>query len=225
MQTKAAPVNAPTQILAIRHGETDWNCSGRYQGQTDIALNAQGLAQALQTAQALADEDLAAIYTSDLARAQQTAQRLADVKCLPLQIEPALREQHFGVFQGLRADEIALRWPEAHACWHRREPDFGPEGGESRRAFHRRCLTAIERQAAQHPGQTIAIVCHGGVLDCLYRAATGLALDAPRSWALENAAISRLRYDASGFAILAWGLTEHLSGAQRDELPELFPAP
>ncbi|MBB4844504.1 putative phosphoglycerate mutase [Paucibacter oligotrophus] len=217
--------NASTQILALRHGETEWNSLGRYQGQTDIPLNEQGLLQARQAAQALASTPLHAIYSSDLARALQTAQVLAECQRLPLQIEPGLREQHFGVFQGLSSDEILRRWPQAHARWHAREADFGPEGGESRSAFNTRCMAAIEGLARRHRGQTIALVCHGGVLDCLYRAAAGLGLSAPRAWPLENAALSRLQHGPQGFTLLDWGSTAHLSASARDELPEKFPAP
>ncbi|MGJ7530463.1 histidine phosphatase family protein [Variovorax sp. GB1P17] len=214
-----------THILAIRHGETEWNCLGRYQGQTDIALNEAGRLQAQQTAAALAAVSLDAIYTSDLARALHTAQALARVKGTQAVSDKELREQHFGVFQGLDSGEIVQRWPEAFDRWHRREPGFGPEGGETRDAFHRRCVTAIERLARAHVGGTIAIVCHGGVLDCLYRAASGIALDAPRAWSLENAAVSRLRHDAGGFAIVDWGNTSHLERSARDEVPDRFPAP
>ncbi|QPF71763.1 histidine phosphatase family protein [Roseateles sp. DAIF2] len=215
----------PTEILAIRHGETDWNRDGRYQGQLDIGLNATGRAQAQQAAAALAGRELAALYTSDLARAADTAAAIGAALGLPVRREPALREQHFGCFQGHTADEIAQRWPEAAARWQRREPDFGPEGGETRRAFAQRCVAAVEALARAHAGQRIAIVCHGGVLDCLYRAAAGLPLDAPRRWGLENAALSRLSHGPAGLQLLEWGGTAHLGERSRDDQPDLFPAP
>ncbi|MCV2367720.1 histidine phosphatase family protein [Roseateles oligotrophus] len=218
-------MNSSTQILAIRHGETDWNCLGRYQGQTDIPLNEQGLVQAKLTAQALASVPLDAIYTSDLARALQTAHLIAELKQMPLHIEPDLREQHFGVFQGLTSAEILQRWPEEHARWHRREAGFGPEGGESRSVFNARCMAAIERLALRHRGQAIALVCHGGLLDCLYRAAAGLGLESARAWPLNNAALSRLKHGPEGFTLLDWGNTSHLEASARDEVPESFPAP
>lgn len=213
-----------TLILAIRHGETDWNLQGRYQGQTDIGLNAQGREQASQAARALADVRLDAIYASDLARAADTAAILAQPHGLPVCLLSSLREQHFGRFQGLSAAEIAQRWPEDAARWERREPGFGPEGGESRQAFYTRCLAALAELAGRHRGQCVALVCHGGVLDCLYRAAADLPLDAPRRWPLDNAAVSRLLYGPQGLQLLEWGGTAHLEGA-RDDLPDRFPAP
>lgn len=214
-----------TTILAIRHGETAWNSDGRYQGQTDVALNAAGRAQAARVAQALAGERIDAVYSSDLARAVQTAQALAEQSGVPLRIAADLREQHFGVFQGLLAREIDERWPDDHGRWLRREPDFGPPEGETRREFSARCVGAVSRLAREHPGQVLAIVCHGGVLDCLYRAAQALPLDVPRTWSLDNAAISRLRFDGHGLHIDAWGSTSHLPRENAGRVADLFPAP
>lgn len=98
-----------TQLIAIRHGETSWNRTARYQGQEDIALNEAGFSQAHDIAQALSETPLDALYTSDLKRAYQTAAALA----LPAVCLPELREQHFGVFQGFTGTEIAQRWPDA----------------------------------------------------------------------------------------------------------------
>lgn len=214
-----------TTILAIRHGETDWNRDARYQGQLDISLNATGREQARSVAGMLAATPLTALYASDLARAVETANEIAIACALPVTQHAGLREQHFGVFQGLTGAQIAERWPDAADRWQRRLPDFGPEGGESRQAFSQRCLTALKDIARMHAGGRIAVVCHGGVLDCLYRAATGLSLDAPRTWPLENAAINHFTYASDGFEMVAWGGNAHLGDRARDELPERFPAP
>lgn len=214
-----------TDILAIRHGETQWNAEGRYQGQADVALNDAGLAQARRIAAAFAAAPIEAIYSSDLARAYQTAVELAQAHAAPLVSVADLREQHYGVFQGMTGSDIAQRWPEASARWHRREADFGPEGGETRNAFRRRCIGALERFARAHVGRTIAVVCHGGVLDCLYRAASSLGMEVRRTWALENAAVSRLQHGPEGFKIIDWGNTTHLDRRATDDLPDLFPAP
>ncbi len=218
-------LNPITHIIAIRHGETDWNRKRQYQGQEDIALNDRGFAQAKEIAVALANTSLNAIYASDLKRAHQTAGEIAcALRMTPLQVA-GLREQHFGVFQGLTGEEVAKRWPDASTKWYRRVAEFGPDGGETRNAFSRRCVAAMHELAQAHVGGTIAIVCHGGVLDCLYRAASNLPMDAPRTWSLENAAINRLTHDARGFAILSWGDTGHLHREPTDDLIEHFPGP
>lgn len=128
-----------THIIAIRHGETDWNALGRYQGQTDIPLNEAGLAQAKQAAAFLRDKTIHAIYTSNLSRASQTALEIAQLRNEELRIIPELREQHYGVFQGLTGSQVKERWPDAHQKWHDRVPEFGPEGGETRNEFKERC--------------------------------------------------------------------------------------
>ena len=207
----------PTRIVAIRHGETAWNRETRMQGQLDIALNANGLRQARSLAAALADEAFDAIYSSDLLRAHQTAQALAASYLAPIVTDVGLRERGFGVFEGFTFNEIAARWPEQSERWRRRDPDFAPDGGESLRDFYARSIEATTRLAAAHPGETIALVAHGGVMDCLYRAAARLDLQAPRSWQLLNASVNRLLLTESGLTLVGWNDTYHLEDSSLDE--------
>ncbi|HEY4066476.1 MAG TPA: histidine phosphatase family protein [Burkholderiaceae bacterium] len=209
-----------TRILAIRHGETAWNVLGRIQGQLDEPLNDTGRWQAQRLAGAVADDGIAAIYSSDLLRALETAQAVARGGDRPVTTDIGLRERAFGVFQGLTFDEIRARWPDQAERWRKRDADFGAEGGETLRAFYERSVAAVERLAALHPGQTIAVVSHGGVMDCLYRAATHLALDAPRSWQLGNASINRLLYTASGLSLIGWSDAHHLDEGALDEFTD-----
>lgn len=208
---------ALTRVVAIRHGETAWNAESRLQGQLDIPLNALGRRQAAALAGALRDEGIAAVVASDLGRAWETARALAAPLGLPLLAEPGLRERGFGMLEGHTYQEIDTRWPELARRWRSRDPDFAPEGAESLRGFYARAVATAERWAAAHPGQTIALVSHGGVLDCLYRAATRIALDAPRTWALGNAGINRLLHTPQGFTLVGWNDAAHLDGLGRDE--------
>ena len=201
---------AATRILAIRHGQTAWNADSRIQGHTDIELDTKGLWQAERLATALSDESLQAIYSSDLQRARQTAAPVAEHHRLELRIDTGLRERGFGDFEGMSFTQIEQRWPEAAARWRRRDPDFGPGGGEVLRAFRERVVEALERLARAHRGQCIALVTHGGVLDVLYREATRLALDAPRSWELGNAALNRLLHSDQGRTLVGWADAAHL---------------
>jgi probable phosphoglycerate mutase len=121
-----------------------------------------------------------------------------------------LRERHFGHFEGATFEEIAQRWPEDARRWRQRDPDFGPLGGEALQAFFDRSVAAAHRLAAAHAGQTIALVAHGGVLDCLYRAATRLELQAPRTWQVGNATVNRLLWTPEGFTLVGWNDTTHL---------------
>lgn len=213
-------VQQATRIVAVRHGETAWNAEMRMQGQLDVALNDVGRWQAARVAAALADERFDAIYSSDLLRATQTAEGLARVQGRPVVTDRGLRERCFGVFQGFTFDEVAARWPEQSRRWRQREPDFAPEGAETLREFSARCVGTAARLAAAHPGGSIVLVAHGGVMDCLYRAATRAALQASRSWLLGNASINRLLHTPQGFMLVGWNDTSHLEEAPLDEADE-----
>jgi probable phosphoglycerate mutase len=207
-----------TRIVLIRHGETLWNRATRIQGHTDIPLSPLGLAQAQRLAEALVDEPLVAVYSSDLARARQTAESVAHAHQLDVRLDSGLRERAFGRFEGLSWDEIHQGYPEDAARWRRREPDFAVGGGESLTVFSARCIDAARRICAVHRGDSIALVAHGGVLDCLYRAATRVSLEAPRSWQLGNASINRLLATPDGFSLVGWNDDGHLAGLSADDV-------
>ncbi|EGJ11911.1 MULTISPECIES: histidine phosphatase family protein [Rubrivivax] len=209
-------MNEATRLVVLRHGETDWNVGQRIQGQLDIGLNGVGRWQAGRAAAALLDEGLQAIYSSDLARAADTAAAISRATGLPVHPEPGLRERGFGRFEGLTFAEIQQRWPEDALRWRRRDPDWGAEGGERLADFYGRAVAAALAIAARHPGQTVALVAHGGVLDCLYRAATRIALDAPRTWMLGNASINRLLHADGALALVGWNDAGHLEGGRDD---------
>ena len=202
-----------TRIVAIRHGQTAWNADGRIQGHTDIELDALGRWQAERLIPALQHDELQAVYSSDLGRARQTAAPLAAHRRLPVRIDAGLRERGFGEFEGLSFVQIEQRWPEQAAAWRRRDPDFGARGGEVLRAFRDRVVATVGRLARRHAGQSIALVTHGGVLDLLYREATRVALDTPRSWQLANAGINRLLHSDQGLVLVGWADVGHLEPA------------
>ena len=203
-------MDSATRLVVIRHGETAWNVEQRIQGHLDVPLNDRGRWQAGRMAGALAEESFAAIYSSDLSRAAATAQALAHVAGVPVQHDTGLRERAFGHFEGVSWGEIHARWPDDAQRWRARDPDFTPGGGESLRVFYGRVVGTALRLARAHPGQTVALVAHGGVLDCLYRAATRIELQAPRTWQLGNAAINRLLHGEDGFTLVGWNDAGHL---------------
>ena len=213
----------PTQVLFIRHGETPWNRVKRIQGHIDIPLADSGIEQAQRLAERFVREArdgmrLDAIYSSDLQRAQQTAKPTADALGIVPQLVESLRERAYGIFQGHDSHEIAQRYPDDYARWQTRDPGFAPAGGESVRAFYHRIVHAVSAIVAQHRGGRIACVTHGGVLDCIYRYAHGLALDAPRDYPLLNTSINTVHFDEDGKAtVLAWADFAHLSGASDDD--------
>lgn len=202
-----------TRIIAVRHGETAWNVDTRLQGHLDIALNDKGQWQARRVARALASEPIAAVYSSDLSRAWQTAQAIAAGHGLHVQPEPRLRERAFGQFEGRTFHDIERELPEQAERWRRRDPDFAPAGGgESLLVFRARVTEAVADLAARHPGELLVLVAHGGVMDLLYRAATGQELQAPRTWQLGNAHINRMLWTGQGLTLVGWADDTHLDG-------------
>lgn len=209
-----------TRIIAVRHGETDWNVATRIQGQLDIGLNAKGRWQAQRVAQALAEEALDSVYSSDLSRAYATAQAIAAAQPEPIaqvHTHSGLRERGFGKFEGHTYAAIEAQWPEESRLWRIRDPHFAPVGGESPVQVMARVADAVGDIAARHLGQQIVLVAHGGVLDMLYRLATRQSVSAARTWELGNTAINRLLWTPDGLTLVGWADTRHLDGAQRDE--------
>jgi probable phosphoglycerate mutase len=208
-----------TQVLFIRHGETAWNAIKRIQGHIDIPLSEHGFLQAAQLGERLAREGrIDAVYSSDLQRAQQTARPFADALGLEMRLSEGLRERFYGAFQGHDSDEISDKFPGEYVEWQTRDPGFAPPGdGESQRVFYHRVVHAMEPIVAAHPGGRIAVVAHGGVLDCIYRFAQKLALQDPRNWPLLNCSINVVDYENGGAKVIAWGDIAHLSTDTDDD--------
>ena len=208
-----------TRILAIRHGETAWNVDTRIQGHLDIPLNEVGLRQAQHLAQTLAQRDaIDAVYASDLSRAHTTACAIAQAMGQSVTAHTGLRERHFGQFQGRTFAEIEVELPEHALHWRKRSPEWTPPGnGESLLMLRERILKTVDELAARHTGQQIVMVAHGGVMDILYRAATRLDLQAPRTWQLTNTAVNRLLWTPQGLSLVGWGDTSHLDALGKDE--------
>lgn len=152
-----------TTVYVIRHGETDWNLSGRWQGHTDVPLNEVGQRQARLLGRRLAAEGVCfdAIYSSDLARAFQTAWELGAAVKVAVQLLPPLREIDLGAWSGLTHDEIKERFPTEIELL-RQGQDIPRGGGETMFALRKRVVEAVDAIAAHHSGETLALVTHGG---------------------------------------------------------------
>jgi probable phosphoglycerate mutase len=201
-----------TDLIFIRHGETDWNRQLRFQGQIDVPLNSTGHEQAQRLAQALADERFDLLISSDLQRAVQTAVPLRHLHAPPLQARSALREQSFGVLEGLDVPAIQARHPQLWAQWLRHDADFALPQGESTRQFHTRVVSAVRELATAHGGKTLLLITHGGVLDMLWRTVHGLPLHGARACDIPNTGINRLRWRGGTLDIVCWAEDAHLAG-------------
>jgi probable phosphoglycerate mutase len=211
-----------TEIILIRHGETDWNVEKRLQGHLDIDLNAEGERQAAALARALRDEQFDLIASSDLQRAVRTARAVAASRDLEVLQETGLRERSYGAFEGLRYTDIEQRYPDAYAAWRARDIDArypaGQYGAETLREFSARAVGAVLALAHRNRNRKIAIVTHGGVLECVYRAAAGIGLERPRDFEIRNAAINRIIYNDAKLEIVNWCDVAHLSHIALDEV-------
>ena len=154
-------------ITLVRHGETDWNAAGRFQGHEDIALNAVGHAQAEALAERLAREPLTQVFCSDLIRTRQTVAPLLARLDLPVVYDAQWRERHFGRLQGMSREQIRSTEPEIFELMRQRDPLAGFGGGESLEQFYERCVSALCHVVKIAQGDHPLVVCHGGVLDCI----------------------------------------------------------
>ncbi|HPH13166.1 MAG TPA: histidine phosphatase family protein [Burkholderiaceae bacterium] len=200
-----------TELILVRHGETDWNRELRFQGQSDVPLNAVGHEQARRVGVCLAGETVHHLVCSDLTRTRQTAMPAALQLGLDSLPDAALREQNFGVVDGLRIEDIKAQFPDALQQWVKFQADYSFGGGESTRHFHPRVMKALWRLAAAYPAQTLLVVTHGGVLDMVYRTAQALPLNGPRQADIPNGGINRVRMSGAEVQILSWAETQHLA--------------
>ncbi len=205
-----------TQVVIIRHGQSQGNAEGRFGGHTDTPLSPRGRRQAEATARALASETFAAIYSSDLPRAIETATPLARLTRAPLETTEALRERSVGVMEGLTFEEAAEQHPEQYQALLRRDFDHVLLGGESYRQTLDRASRKLDEAIEQHKGGRIAIFAHTGTICILILHLMG-ALDAPELkpvWiATANCGITRFDLRDDGFVrVLVINNTGHLVG-------------
>jgi probable phosphoglycerate mutase len=203
-------VDPRTVLILVRHGETAANVESVWQGSIDAPLSERGERQASRVAQYLGEAfpDASALYTSDLKRARKTAEAIGEVLGLPTRLEPDLREYHLGSWEGKTYSELY----HVHKLWDhiRADPDFAPHGGESPRQVASRLSAALRKIAADHPGERVVAVTHGGALSM----AMGAILDGDYTrWrrVMANCAVSELVLDPSP-ELLSFNVTDHLEG-------------
>lgn len=159
-----------TRIVLVRHGESEWNSTRRFQGHADPPLTEAGHAQARALAARLEADGVAAVYSSDLRRAAETAAAIGERLGLPVVTDPDLREIDVGSWAGLTRAEVEQRFPEGFARWQRGEVGHD---GETHEELTARVVAAVERLAASHPDETVVVVSHGGSIRALRRHAEG----------------------------------------------------
>ena len=204
-----------TEILLLRHGQSEGNEGGRFGGHGPTPLTALGRRQAEAAAAALAGEGLTAIFASDLARAQQTAAPIVRATGLALATTPALRERSVGVFTGMTFAEAEASHPEIFAAMMRRDPDACPPEGETAHACVSRVAEFFDAAVVDAAGGRVLFVSHAFTLNLLVRRLLGLADSPAVFFRTDNCALHRLKHSASGFwNVEALNDKRHLVGVQ-----------
>ncbi len=186
-----------THLVLVRHGQTNWNREGRYQGQADPPLNEAGRQQARALAAQLAGRSFEAIYSSDLQRARETAGILAQTFRLSISLDPRLREVSLGEWEGQLGHDIAAAYPEA---WEerRRDPVYArPPGGETVAEVAARVWAATDDIARSHPHSSVLIVSHGLALATLLVKAWNRSIEQVFDLVLENAQVEEIEWQSA----------------------------
>jgi probable phosphoglycerate mutase len=200
-----------TRMVLVRHGETDWNREGRWQGHADPGLNECGRAQARAAAARLVSERPAALVTSDLQRAAETAEAVSGALGVPAAVDPRLREVDVGKWSGLTRDEVRARDPQGYHAWLDGE-NPGYPGGETFAELQARSAAAMDELWRAHADSTVVVVCHGGTIRAMVATALGIGAAGRRLLATgPNGSLSVLesRY-GGGIGLVSYNDAGHL---------------
>ena len=201
-----------TEVTLIRHGETEWNLSGRWQGHADSPLSERGVAQAEALGVRMKSADFDFFYSSDLERAMHTSRLVGASSGWEAIPREELRERDLGVLEGLTTEEMLECEPEVYRSFRNDGPEYVPPGGESFKQFYERCANAVEQISSAHKGSKIGVVAHGGVLGAFFRYAMNIPLEAERNYVLLNCSLNRFEKKETGWSLLSWGDVAHLEG-------------
>jgi len=181
-----------TEIILIRHGETEWNSQLRMQGHSNSALSEVGRGQIQALGEWMKNVSFDHIYSSDSLRARQTAEAITQYSGDTLQFDQRIREKNLGVFEGLTSIEAREQHPEIYLLFKTGGANYVIDEGESTQQVLYRALEFIEEIRLRHPEQRVVMVTHGGVVRVLMKHTLGLSIDASTSFLIKNTGIFRL---------------------------------
>ena len=210
------------RVIAIRHGETEWNAAGREQGQLDSPLTARGLKQAEAIAGRLRSVSFSALYSSDLGRALHTAEIVATATGATIEVDAGLRERHTGIFQGLTKEQMAAQYPNEYSAYRAGPYAYQVPGGESGQQRTERSVRVMNALADRHAEETIVAITHGGFLIGFFEHVLGLAPGNAWRFKRQNAAFNVFARTDGVWSLETWNDTSHLDGlGSLDEPPSL----
>ena len=178
-----------TEIILIRHGETEWNSQKRMQGHSNSDLSEVGRGQIQELGELMKNVSFDHIYSSDSLRTRQTAEAITQYSGHTLQFDQRIREKNLGVFEGLTSTEAKERHPEVYRLFKTAGANYVIDEGESTQQLLERALEFIEEIRLRHPQERVVMVTHGGVVRVLMKHALGLSIDAPTRFIIKNTGI------------------------------------
>jgi 2,3-bisphosphoglycerate-dependent phosphoglycerate mutase len=199
-----------TNITIIRHGETEWNKMGIQQGHLDSNLTSLGVKQALSLAKSLSKNKFDFLYSSDLGRALDTAKIISKKLKLEIITEKRLRERKLGIMQGQTIKEFEQKNPAEYLKFISSDAEASVKDGESKKDVYIRTTQCLLELSRKHPGKSIVLVTHGGVIDRIFRFIFNIPLDAKRNFSLYNASINSFIFKNDTFFLKTWGDVSHL---------------
>lgn len=210
-----------TKIIAVRHGETEWNRVGRQQGHLDSTLTHLGLQQARALAEGLREYRVDRIYSSDLGRAVETATIISGALGTGFLTNEGLRERNLGTMQGMTKAEFNEKYPREWKTFEEGDPEYVLPNGESARQRYDRAVQCVEKIVMEDEGKTILLVTHGGVVMSLLYRTLRLPLTQRRAFSLFNGSINVLSIsDGMEWRLETWGQTSHLTKCGRETLDD-----
>jgi broad specificity phosphatase PhoE len=208
---RPAPDAPLARLLLIRHGETEWNVARRFQGHRDSPLTARGLWQAARVAERLRALPVAALSSSDLPRTLATAEPIAAALGLPVRLAPAFREANFGDYEGATYQELVAAHGAAVERWASDPIQLAPPGGETMAALQARVATLIRATIAAHPGETVALVGHGGSVRAAVMEVLQMDLAHFRRLRMDNAGLTAIEGDEHLLTLTLFNDIAHLA--------------
>ena len=191
-----------TEIMLIRHGETEWNRTGRFQGHSDIPLTENGILQAQALSRNLIMDRVDKIYASDLVRAMETARPLANRFGLDVEPDPALRELHFGAWEGRYFRDINAEYPDIMKRFYRDPENVEIPESESFTDFQQRVSGRVREIVNKWHGKRIILVSHGAAIRILLADILSMPIRSVWHIAQYNTAVNRIRFEDDGFAVV-----------------------
>ena len=184
-----------TEIILIRHGETEWNSQQRMQGHSNSDLSSVGQAQIQALGQWMKNVPFDLIYSSDSPRAKQTAESITQFSGHELQFDQRLREKNLGVFEGLTSEEARERHPEVFRLFKTAGSKYVIDEGESTQQLQDRALEIVNEIRIKHPEERVLLVTHGGFIRVVMKHSLGLSLETPTRFLIRNTGVFRLVWE------------------------------